>query len=97
MCNINWSGSGCGLHFYNSIYFRLFCMYGTHCYSGSIGIFCSIIYLLFEKALSSTSLAKMGLTLQYINPTEVLQDQYKGWQSRCYHIQTVVFTNTTEQ
>ena len=48
-------------------------------------------------ALSSTSFANMGLTLQYINPIEVLQDQYKGWESRCYHIQTVVFTNTTQQ
>ena len=58
---------------------------------------CSIIYVLFKKALSSTSFANMGLTLQYINPIEVLQDQYKGWESKGYHIQTVVFTNTTQQ
>ena len=35
---------------------------------------------------------KMGLTLQYINPIEVLQYQYKGWTSRRYHIQIVGFT-----
>ena len=29
----------------------------------------------------------MGLKLQYINPIEVLQYQYKGWKSRRYHIQ----------
>ena len=72
-------------------------MYGTYFYSGPIGMFCSIIYFSFKKALSSTSFANVSLTLQYINPIEVLQDQYKGWESRCYHIQTVVFTNTTQQ
>ena len=34
----------------------------------------------------------MGLTLQYINPIEVLQYQYKGWKSRRYNIQIVGFT-----
>jgi hypothetical protein len=34
----------------------------------------------------------MGLQLQYINPIEVLQYQYKGWKSRRYHIQIVGFT-----
>ena len=34
----------------------------------------------------------MGLTLQYINPIEVLQYQYKGWKSRRYHIHIVGFT-----
>ena len=71
-------------------------MYGTYFYSDSIGMFCNIIFFI-QMALSSTSFANMGLTLQYINPIEVLQDQYKGWESRCYHIQTVVFTNTTQQ
>ena len=34
----------------------------------------------------------MGLTVQYINPIEVLQYQYKRWKSRRYHIQIVGFT-----
>ena len=36
------------------------------------------LFFVFKKALSSTSFANMGLTLQYINPIEVLQDQYIG-------------------
>ena len=90
MCRINWSGGGCRSHLYNGIYLRIFCMYGTHLESGPIGMFCSFIYFLFKMAVSSTSLTNMGLTLQYINPIEVLQDQYKGWKSRRYHIQIVV-------
>ena len=92
MCIINWSGVGVDHTFimaYICVYFV--CMEHIF-YSGPIGMFCSIIYFLFKKALSSTSFANMGLTLEYVNPIEVLQDQ---WESRCYHIQTVVFTNTT--
>ena len=32
------------------------------------------VYFLFKKAY--------GLNMQYINPTEVLQYQYKGWKSK---------------
>ena len=49
-----------------------------------------VFFYLFKKALSSNSFANMGLTLQYINPIEVLYGQYKGWEYRCYHMQTVV-------
>ena len=49
-----------------------------------------ILYIIFKKALSSTSFANMGLTLPYINSIEVLQGQCKGWEYRCYPIQTVV-------
>ena len=38
-----------------------------------------VLYFYFKKTLFATSLANMGLTLQYKNPIEVLQDQYKGW------------------
>ena len=50
------------------------------------------LYFFIQKALSSTSFANMGLTWQYINHIEVLQDQYKGWKYRRYHIQIVGFT-----
>ena len=53
---INSSGDGCGSHFYNGIYLRLFCMYGTHFYSGPIGMFCRIIFL-FKKALYGLNIA----------------------------------------
>ena len=33
------------------------------------------LYFLFKRRY-------MGLTLQYINPIEVLQYQYKGWKSK---------------
>ena len=56
-------------------------MYGTQFYSGPIGMFCRINFFI-----------QKGLTLQYINPIEVLQYQYKGWKSRRYHIQIVGFT-----
>ncbi len=91
MGTINSSEGGCGSHFYNGIYLHIFYMYGTHFYGGSIGLFCRIIFFI-QKALSSTSFANMGLTLQYINHIEVLQDQYKGWKYRRYHIQIVGFT-----
>ena len=74
MCAINSSGDGCGSHFYNGIYLRLFCMYETHFYNGPIVMFCTIIFCYSKRRY-------MGLTLQYINPTEVLQYQYKGWKS----------------
>ena len=61
-------------------YLRLFCMYGTHFYSGPIGMFCRIKFFYSKRRY-------MGLTLQYINPIEVLQYQYKGWKSRRYYIQ----------
>ena len=54
--------------------------------------FVELYIFLFKKALSCTSFVNMGLTLQYINPIEVFQDQYKGWKSRRYHIQIVGFT-----
>ena len=75
MCTINSSGDGCGSHFYNGIYLRLFCMYGTHFYSGHIVMFCRIIFFYSTRRY-------MGLTLQYINPIEMLQYQYKGWKSQ---------------
>ena len=75
MSTINSSGDGCGSHFYNGIYLHVFCMYGTHIYSGPIGMFCRIIIFYSKRRY-------MGLTLQYINPIEVLQYQYKGWKSK---------------
>ena len=50
-------------------------MYGTHFYSGPIGMLCRIIFFLVKRRY-------MGLTLQYINPIEVLQYQYKGWKTK---------------
>ena len=55
-------------HTYNGIYLRLFCMYGTHFYSGPIGMFCIIIFFYSKRRY-------MGLIFQYINPIEVLQYQ----------------------
>ena len=75
VCTINSSGDGCGSQFCNGIYLRLFCMYGTHFYSGPIGMFCIIIFFYSKSRY-------MGLTLQYINPIEVLQYPYKGWKSK---------------
>ena len=49
-------------------------MYGTHFYSGPIGMFC--------RSICFYSKRHTGLTLQYINPIEVLQYQYKGWKSK---------------
>ena len=69
---------------------------GTHFDSGPIGMFCRIIFF-YSIRLFPPPLANMGLALQYINPIEVLQDQYKGWKSRRYHIQIVGFTKTTRQ
>ena len=89
MCRINWSEGGRGSHFlmaYICVYFV--CMEHTFIV---VLLECFVeLYFLFKKALSSTSFANMGLTFQYINPIEVLQDQYIGWESRCYHIQTFV-------
>ena len=70
MCTINSSGDGCGSHFYNGIYLGLFCKYGTHFYSGPIVMCCRIKFVYSKRRY-------MGLTLQYINPIEVLQYQYK--------------------
>ena len=64
MCRINWSEGAGGSHFYNDIYLRLFCMYGTHFYSGPIGMFCSIItiYVLFKR-LFFHQFSKYGLNI----------------------------------
>ena len=40
------SGDGCESHFCNGIYLRLFCMYGTHFYSGPNGMFCRINFFI---------------------------------------------------
>ena len=58
---------------YICVYFA--CMERTHLYSGPIGMFCRIILLYSKRRY-------MGLTLQFINPIEVLQYQYKGWKSK---------------
>ena len=63
MCRINLSGVGVDHFFYNCIYLSLFSMYGTHVYSGSIGMFRRIIYFLFVKSNHENNY--FGNILQY--------------------------------
>ena len=85
MCTINSSGMGVDhtlIMAYICVYFA--CME----HSGPIGMFCRIIFFYSKRHY-------MGLTLQYINPTEVLQYQYKGWKSKKMGL-TLQYINTIE-
>ena len=58
-------------------------------YSGPIGLFCRIISFYSKRRY-------MGLTLQYINPIEVLQYQYKGCKSKKKMGLTLQYINPIE-